>query len=98
MKFSDFYSNYGKTDKKSEEEIFFEVVSVKVPSVNSFIAWLVLNKQIKPYLKETNSKPLPLFHLPAARKINHLVKSVPRIKELAQEFSFKFKTPDYIRD
>jgi hypothetical protein len=98
MKFSDFYSNYGKTTNKSEEELFFEVVGVKVPSVNSLVAWLVLNKQIKPYLKETNSKPVPLFNLPSARKINHLVRSVPRIKELAEEFSFKFRTPDYIRD
>jgi hypothetical protein len=98
MKFSDFYSNYGKIDKKTEEELFFEVVSVQVPSVNSFIAWLVLNKQIKPYLKEANSKPIPLFILPSARKINHLVRCVPRVKELAQEFAFKFKTPDYIRD
>ena len=98
MKFSDFYNNFGKTEKKSEEQLFFEVVSVKVPSVNSFIAWLVLNKQLKPYLKETNTKPVPLFNLHPARKINHLVKSVPRIKELAQEFAFKFKTPDYIRD
>jgi len=98
MKFSDFYNNYGKTDKKSEEQLFFEVVSVKVPSVNSFIAWLVLNKRIKPYLKEANSKPIPLFNLPTARKINHLVRHVPRVKELAQEFAFKFKTPDYIRD
>ncbi len=98
MKFSDFYNNYGKTEKKSEEELFFEVVSVKVPSVNSFIAWLVLNKQLKPYLKEANSKPISLFNLPTARKINHVVRSVPRIKELAQEFAFKFKTPDYIRD
>jgi len=98
MKFSDFYSNYGKTDNKTEEELFFEVVSVKVPSVNSFIAWLVLNRQIKPYIKEANTKPIPLFNLPTARKINFVVRSVPRVKELAQEFAFKFKTPDYIRD
>jgi hypothetical protein len=99
MKFSDFYNNHGitKTDK-SEEQLFLEVVSVKIPSVNSFIAWLVLNRQIKPYMKESNSKPIPLFNLPAARKINHIVKSVPMIKELAREFAFKFKTPDYIRD
>ena len=99
MKFSDFVNNYVKSEaRKNEEQLFFEGVSVKVPSVNSFIAWLVLNKQIKPYLKEGNSKPVPLFNLPGARKINYLVKSVPRIKELAQEFSFKFRTPDYIRD
>ena len=99
MKFSEFINNYGRTDsKKSEEQLFFEVVSIKVPSVNSFIAWLVLNKQIKPYLKEGNTKPIPLFNLPPARKINYLVKTIPRIKELAQEFSFKFRTPDYIRD
>ena len=99
MRFSDFYSNHGKvSEKKSEEELFFEVVRVKIPSVNSFIAWLVLNNKIKPYLKEVNAKPVPIFNIPAARKINHLVKTVPQIKELAKEFSFKFRTPDYIRD
>jgi hypothetical protein len=96
MRFSDFYSNHGKTENKTEEQVFFEVVSVKVPSVNSFIAWLTLKRYIKPYLKEHNSKPIPLFSLPTSKKINHLVKTIPRIKELAEEFAFKFKAPEYI--
>lgn len=92
MKFSEFVSNYGKVNPKvSEEQLFFEVVSVKIPSLNSFIAWLVLNKQIKPYLKEGKMKPIPLFNLPTSLKINYLVKSIPRISELARNFHLNLK-------
>lgn len=97
MSFKTFYSNWRESaPNKTEEQLFFEVVSVRVQSVNSFIAWLALNKYIKPYIKYTNRKPLPIFDLPPNQKILHVVKKVPKIKELAQEFSFKFKSPDYL--
>lgn len=99
MGFKKFYNTWQETAQhKSEEQLFFEVVSVHVPSVNSFIAWLALNKHIKPYVKYTNRKPLPVFDLPENQKILYIVKKVPKIKELAQEFSFKFKPPEYLND
>jgi len=99
MGFKKFFGEYQESaPQKSEEQLFFEVVSVRVPSVNSFIAWLALNKHIKPYVKYTNRKPLPLFELPENQKILYIVKKVPKIKELAQEFSVKFKPPEYLND
>jgi len=99
MSFKQFYSDYQEAvPLKTEEQLFFEVVSVRVPSVNSFIAWLALNKHIKPYVKYTNRKPLPVFQLPENQKILYIVKKVAKIKELAQEFSFKFKPPEYLND
>ena len=99
MRFKQFYQDYQEAvPSKTEEELFFEVVSVKVPSVNSFIAWLALNKHIKPYVKYTDRKPLPLFDMPESQKILYIVKKVPKIKELAQEFAHKFTPPEYLKN
>lgn len=100
MKFRDFYTNYEeykKPQKKSEEDLFEEVTGISVPSLNSFVAWLTLHNHIKPYVK-SNGKPVPVTKLAENKKILYLVRKLPKIKELANEFASKFSKAEYLRD
>lgn len=86
MNFKDFF--YNKNTQKTDEDIFYDVVGVKIPSLSSFIAWLILKNYIKPYYKDTkHSVPQRILHLPISQKINFLVKNVNNLKEKAIEFA-----------
>lgn len=94
MSFKDFYLNTSLSSKKhlTEEDLFYDVVKIKIPSLKSFIAWLVLKNIIKPYIKESKkSKPIQIDSLSPSLKINFLVKNVKNLKELATYFSNTFK-------
>jgi hypothetical protein len=99
--FKKFFSEYDfikkelqqTTKKLTEEEIFEDVVGESVPSVNSFIAWLVLNEHISAHIKLRNSKkPFPIFKLPSDKKVLHVVKNLPNVRILAKEFVEKWKS------
>jgi hypothetical protein len=95
MKFKEFFTDYDKNKaekakKMTEEDHFFEAVGVRVPSVNAFTAWLILNKKINPSINESGNKPISLFSVPYNKKILYLVHNLPKIKNLAEEFSSKW--------
>lgn len=101
MKFKDFYKNYSESNpvskKKTEEELFEDVTGVKVPSMKSFVAWLVLHEHVPAFIKEKKSgKPIPLMKIPESKKILFLTKNLQNIKQLAEEFSSKFEKKDYL--
>ncbi|MCS7317619.1 MAG: hypothetical protein NZZ41_04825 [Candidatus Dojkabacteria bacterium] len=92
MKFKDFFLKKEKKDVINEEELFFEIVKIRIPSLKSFIAWLILKNIIKPYVKEfKHSKPKPFEKLSSSEKINYLVKNVKNLEELATYFTNTFK-------
>lgn len=94
--FKDFYYNYreestGEIKKITEEDLFFEATQVRVPSLKAFTAWLILNKHLRPTVKiKEDRKPLSVFSLKESQRVLYLVKQVPKIEELAKEFSFKW--------
>lgn len=96
MDFKDFYNKYDniKSPKRdlTDEEKFFEAVGIKIPSLNAFTAWLILHNKIKPYVLDVRTdRPHSLFNMPASKRILHLVHNLPKIKQLADEFSKKWK-------
>lgn len=94
MSFKEFYLKKVPSSDNilSEEELFYSVTKIKIPSLKSFIAWLVLKNVIKPYIKESKkSKPIQIDQLSPSLKINFLVKNVENLKELATYFSNTFK-------
>lgn len=101
MRFKDFYSNYENAAKresrKTPEQMFNEAVGVEVPSLESFVAWLSLNKHIKPYVR-SQGKPVPLKSLSENKQILYIVRKLPTIRELATEFASKFGNSDYLRE
>jgi hypothetical protein len=94
MSFKNFYANANlpKTPKeKTGEQMFYETVGVKIPSLNAFTAWLILNKKIKPYiLDEMTDRPYSLFSLPSTKRILYLVNCLPQIKLIAETFAKKW--------
>jgi hypothetical protein len=95
MSFKEFYSTYSTKDvddrKHTDEDMFMDAVGVKIPSLSAFIAWLILNKKIKPYIIDVKyNRPVSLFNIPCNKKILHLVNSLKKIKELSTEFSKKW--------
>lgn len=101
MRFKDFYKNYKEITpvlkRKTEEELFEDVTGVSVPSMKSFVAWLVLHEHIPAFIKEKKSgKPIPIMKIPESKKILFLTKTLSNIKELAEEFASKFKKKDYL--
>jgi len=95
MGFKDFYTNYSAhkapVQELSDEQKFFEAIGVKIPNLNAFTAWLVLNSKIKPYVLDVRTdRPHSLFNMPANKRILHFVNSLPKIKQLAEEFSKKW--------
>lgn len=100
MRFKDFYKNYNNTPvskKKTEEDLFEEATGVSVPSMKSFVAWLVLHEHVPAFIKEKKSgKPIPVMKIPESKKILFLTRKLPNIKELAEEFASKFEKKDYL--
>jgi hypothetical protein len=93
--FKDFYKNYKepkKTTDLSDEDKFFEAIGTRIPSLNAFTAWLVLNNKIKPYVMDVRTdRPQSLFNVPGSKRILHIVNSLPNVKTLAEEFTKKWK-------
>jgi hypothetical protein len=96
-KFVQEYDSIKRNNSKTPEELFEDVVGVGIPNLESFIAWLTLNEYIKPYIKK-KGKPIPLSKLSENQKMLYLTKKLPKIKELANEFSNKFGDSDYLLD
>lgn len=77
--------------KATDESKFFEIVKVEIPSLKSFISWLILNKHITGKVKQKHSNvPVSIISMPIEKKILTLVKLLPKIDTLAKEFNFKF--------
>ena len=94
--FKEFYYNYDKSTEESkkaitEEDLFFEATNATIPSLKAFTAWLVLNKHVKPTVRlKENQKAVSVFSLKPSKRVLYLVNNVPKISELAKEFSFKW--------
>jgi hypothetical protein len=103
MKFKKFYSDYDKLPKtsplvKTEEDLFEEVTGVEIPSMKSFVAWLILHEHIPPFIKVKNGKPIPITNMSESNKILFLTKNLPNLKELACKFSGKFEKKEYLHE
>jgi hypothetical protein len=88
-----YYSNEGKKvdiTQAPAERKFFDVVGVKIPSLKSFISWLILKKHITNLIEVKGERPLALISLPAEKKIAALVKNIKNIKDLALEYNKAF--------
>jgi len=91
---------YAEDSSKDEdlgngEKIFLEVVGEPVQSLDAFISYLILNKNISGTVKLKNkSKPVSLLSLSEEKKINFLVKKVKNIKDVAEEYNTKFGSVD----
>lgn len=91
MSFRDWYYGDEKKVETTTEDVFYETVGVKVPSIKSFCSWLVLNKHMPPRIRlRENKKPQSFLDLHDEQKIYHMVKEVKEIKKLAEEFASKF--------
>jgi len=92
--FRDWYSNpKDKIDEvvSNDESKFYDVVKVEIPSLKSFISWLILNKHITGSVRQKHTNvPVSILNMPIEKRILTLVRELPRIKELANEFNFKF--------
>ena len=91
MSFKNFYYDEDETDKVTKvtpEQKFEEAVGCPCPSLNSFCSWLILNKHLKGVIKlrENHKKPVSILDLSPDKKILCLVKMLPNIKKLAEEF------------
>ncbi len=85
-----FYNSTGKKEDATQapsEAKFFDVVGIKINSLKSFIAWLILKKHIKSVIEVKGEKPLALINLPLEKKIAYLVKNLKDVKDLAKEFN-----------
>ena len=94
-KFVDFfYSKNTESEHKmlSEEDIFKEATDIQIPSLKAFTAWLILNNHLKPTINiKENRQKVSVFSLNPSQRVLHLVRTIPRIKELAKEFAFKWR-------
>jgi hypothetical protein len=81
--------------QQGAEAMFSDVVGVEIPSLDSFLSWLILNKKIPGVIKtNAKKKPVSIRGLPDEKKVYYLVKKVPNIEELANEFKEKFGSID----
>lgn len=77
------------------ESHFEKVVGVRIPSLKSFISWLILRRKITGTVKlKGKNKPVSLLSLPDEKKIIHLVKKLKDIDDLAKEFNNSFGALD----
>ena len=103
MKFKEFFAAAPKdiadSGKITEEMLFENVTGVNIASMKSFVAWLVLHEHLPAFIKDKKSgKSLPLAKIPPRKKVLILTKTLPNIRQLAEEFSSKFETKDYLLD
>jgi hypothetical protein len=88
--FKDFFTNGPITQK--QEDLFLEVTGVKLcDDIQTFIAWLVLKRHLNPNIKlDENTKPKSIFELRSTTQIKCLVKALPNLSSLAQEFNMRW--------
>lgn len=102
MKFKEFYTNFNTiksvSAKRTEEQLFEEVTGVALPSMKSFMAWLILHEHIPAFIKRKSGKPIPVIKIPETQKILFLTKKLPNLKELAETFSNKFERKEYLQE
>lgn len=99
MAFKDWYYNEDKAshlpEQHSAEKDFEDAVGVAIPSLKSFISWLILKREINGSVKlKGRKKPVSLMSLPDEKKINHLVKKLKNIDVLAKDFNASFGNLD----
>jgi hypothetical protein len=85
-----YYDNKNKKVDVSmapSEKMFFDIVGVKIPSLKSFISWLILKKAINPIIKEKDKKSENLLSLPLEKKIHYIVSKLKNIESLANEYN-----------
>jgi hypothetical protein len=84
----------GPEDNKpvSAEDLFLDVTGVKLcDTLKTFLAWLVLKKHLNPSIKiNDTTRPKSIFDLGPTTQIKCLVKTLPNLKTLAQEFNIKW--------
>jgi hypothetical protein len=91
--FKDFFENGPDVEvKESPEDLFTEVTGVPLcDNLKTFIAWLVLKKHINPSIRlNENERPKSLYDLRPPTQIKCLVKALPNLRSLAQEFNMKW--------
>ena len=99
MPFKDWYYNEDNAEHlnnvpKAEQE-FEDVVGVLIPSLKSFISWLILKREISGSVKLKNrKKPVSIMSLPEEKQIHHLVKKLKKLDELAKDFNKSFGNLD----
>lgn len=102
MKFKEFYSNFNNmksvSNKRTEEQLFEDVTGVSLPSMKSFMAWLILHEHIPAFLKRKSGKPISVIKIPESQKILFLTKKLPNLRELAEQFSKKFEQKEYLQE
>lgn len=93
MDFKNFFNNYTE-EKKDEtaESMFTEATGVVLEdTLDTFIAWMILQEKIKPTIKlPDKKKPISIFELNNSKKILHLCKTVTDIKKQAELFNLKW--------
>lgn len=89
--FSDWYQKPKELKKEStDEDVFFNTIKVRIPSLKSFISWLILNKHITDSIKQRHTNAhISILSLPLETQILNLAK-IKNIKDLAEDFNFKF--------
>jgi hypothetical protein len=93
VKFKDFFKDGPKIEKiVTEEDMFLEVTGIRLcDSLKTFVAWLVLKRHLNPNIKiNDNTRPKSIFDLETTTQIKCLVKTLPNLKTLAQEFNIKW--------
>lgn len=90
MAFKDWYEKPKELKKEStDEDAFFDTIKVKIPSLKSFISWLILNKHITGSIKQRHTNaPVLLLSLPIEKKLLYLSK-IKNIEKLTDEYNFK---------
>ena len=91
--FKEFFKDGPKKEETvTEEDLFTEVTGIKLcDSLKTFVAWLVLKRHLNPSIKiNENTRPKSIFDLGATTQIKCLVKTLPNLKTLAQEFNIKW--------
>ena len=91
MSFKDWYHGNDEVKENTSEDVFYETVGIKIPSINSFCSWLVLNKHMPARVRlRENQRPKSFLDIEDEDKIYHMVREVKEIKKLAKEFASKF--------
>lgn len=99
MAFKDWYykednAEHLKDVNKAEAD-FEHIVGVAIPSLKSFISWLILKKEITGSIRlQSKKKPISLMSLSDEKKVHYLVKHLKNIDELAKDFNKSFGNLD----
>ena len=93
MDFKNYFNNYTE-EKKDEtpEAMFKDATGIElVDTLETFIAWMILQDKIHPTIKLPDRKrPISIFDLSDSKKILHLCKTISDIKKQADLFNTKW--------